>query len=72
MNNYLAMNICEAIMPVKDDCINVTITTDSNKVYNNVEILDFDTKGACFSNDKCASYIYYDEIVEINVKNIPE
>lgn len=50
----------------------VLITTDSNKVYNNVEILDFDTKGACFSNDKCASYIYYDEIVEINVKNIPE
>ena len=48
MNNHLAMNICEAIMPVKDDCVNVTITTDSNKVYNNVEILDFDTKGGIF------------------------
>lgn len=46
MHNHLAMNICEAIMPVKDSCVNVTITTDSNEVYNNVEILDFDTKGA--------------------------
>nr|DAO18988.1 MAG TPA: hypothetical protein [Caudoviricetes sp.] len=72
MNNYLAMNICEAIMPVKDDCVNVTITTDSNKFYNNVEILDFGTKGVYFSNDKCTSYVYYDEIVEINVRNIPE
>ena len=50
MNNHLAMNICEAIMPIKDDCVNVTITTDSNKVYDNVEILDFVTKGAYFSN----------------------
>lgn len=25
MNNYLAMNICEAIMPIKDDSVNVTI-----------------------------------------------
>lgn len=72
MNNHLAMNICEAIMPVKDNCVNVTITTDSNKVYNNVEVLDFDTKGAYFSNDKCASYVCYDKIVEINVRNIPE
>lgn len=72
MNTHLAMNICEAIMPVKDDCVNVTITTDSNKVYNNVEILDFDTKGAYIGNDKYASYVYYDEIVEINVRNIPE
>lgn len=72
MNNHLAINICEAIMPIKDDCVNVTITTDSNKVYDNVEILDFDTKGAYFSNDKCASYVYYDQIVEINVRNIPE
>ena len=72
MNNHLAMNICEAIMPVKDDCVNVTITTDSNKVYNNVKILDFDTRGAYFGNDECDSYVYYDEIIEINVKNIPE
>lgn len=65
MHNHLAMNICEAIMPIKDG-------TDSGKVYNNVEIDDFDTKGAYFSSDKCASYICYDEIVEINVKNILE
>lgn len=72
MNNHLAMNICKAIMPVKDDCVNVTITTDSNEVYNNVEILDLVSKGAYFSSDECASYVYYDEIVEINVRNIPE
>ena len=72
MNNHLAMNICEAIMPVRDSCVIVTVATDSSKVYNNVEILDFDIKGAYFGNDEHASYIYYDEIVEINVKNIPE
>lgn len=72
MNNHLAMNICEAIMSVRDSYANVTITTDSNKVYNNVEILDFDTRGAYFGNDEYGSYVYYDEIVEINVKNIPE
>lgn len=42
MNNYLAMNICEAIMPIKDDSVNVTIVTNSGNVYNNVEVNDFD------------------------------
>lgn len=37
MNNYLAMNICEAIMPIKDDSVNVTIVTNSGNVYNNVD-----------------------------------
>lgn len=45
MNNYLAMNICEAIMPIKDDSVNVTIVTNDGNVYNNVEVDDFDTKG---------------------------
>lgn len=45
MNNYLAMNICEAIMPIKDDSVNVTIVTKSGNVYNNVEVDDFNTKG---------------------------
>lgn len=72
MNNYLAMSICEAIMPIKDGSVNVTIVTNSGNVYNNVEIDDFDTKGVYFSNDKDALYVYYDKIVEINVKNIPE
>lgn len=45
MNNYLAMNICEAIMPIKDDSVNVTIVTNNGNVYNNVEVNDFDTKG---------------------------
>ena len=64
MNNYLAMNICEAIMPIKDDSV-----TNSGNVYNNVEVNDFDTKGVYFSNDKYAPYVTYDKIVEINVRN---
>lgn len=48
MNNYLAMNICEAIMPIKDDSVNVTIITNNGNVYNNVEVNDFDTKGVFF------------------------
>lgn len=43
MNNYLAMNICKAIMPIKDDSVNVTIVTNNGNVYNNVEVNDFDT-----------------------------
>lgn len=42
MNNYLAMNICEAIMPIKDDSVNVTIVTNNGNVYNNVEVNDID------------------------------
>lgn len=42
MNNYLAMNICEVIMPINDS-VNVTIVTNSGNVYNNVEVNDFDT-----------------------------
>lgn len=40
MNNYLAMNICEAIMPIKDDSVNVTIVTNNGNVYNNVDYED--------------------------------
>ena len=69
MNNYLAMNLCEAIMHIKDGSVNVTIVTKSGKVYNNVEVDDFDTKGVYFSNDKYAPYVAYDKIVEINVRN---
>lgn len=52
MNNYLAMNLCKAIMPIKDDSVKVTIVTKSGKAYDNVEVDDFDTKGVYFSNDK--------------------
>lgn len=65
MNNYLAMNICKAIMPIKDDSVNVTIITNNGNVYNNVEVNDFDTKGVYFSNDKYAPYVAYDKIVEM-------
>ena len=69
MNNYLAMKLCEAIMPIKDDSVNVTIVTNSGNVYNNVEVDDIDTKGVYFSNDRYTSYVAYDKIVEINVRN---
>lgn len=32
MNNYLTMKICEAIMSIKDDSVNVTIVTNSGNV----------------------------------------
>lgn len=60
MNNYLAMKICEAIMPIKDDSV-----TNSGSVYNNIEVDDFNTKGVYFSNDR---YTVYNKIVEINVR----
>lgn len=72
MNNYLAMNICEAIMPINDDSVNVTIVTKSGNVYNNVEVSNFDTKGVYLTNDKHVPYVAYDKIVEINVRNVPE
>lgn len=72
MNNYLVMNICEAIKPIKDDSVNVTIITKSGDVYNNVEVDDFNTKGVFFSNDRYTCYVAYDKIVEINVRNVPE
>ena len=72
MNNYLAMKLCEAIMPIKDDSVNVTIVTNSGNVYTNVEVDDFNTKGVYFSNYRYTSYIAYNKIVEINVRNVPE
>ena len=69
MNNYLAMNICEAIIPIKDDSVNVTIVTSNGNVYNNIEVDDFNTKGVYFSNDRYTSYVAYNKIVEINVRN---
>lgn len=63
MNNYLAMNICEAIMLIKYDSV-----TSNGNVYNNVEVNAFDTKGVYFSNDKYELYVAYDKIVEIDVR----
>ena len=50
MNNYLAMKICEAIMPIKDDSVNVTIVSNSGNVYNNIEVDDFNTKGVVMTD----------------------
>ena len=69
MNNYLAMKLCEAIMPIKDNSVNVTIITSNGNVYNNIEVDDFNTKGVYFSNDRYTSYVAYNKIVEINVRN---
>lgn len=69
MNNQVAIKICEAIMPIKDDGVNVTIVTNSGNVYNNVEVDDFNTKGVYFSNDRYTSYVGYNKIIEINVRN---
>lgn len=66
MNNYLAMKICEAIMPIKDN--SVTIVTNSGNVYNNIEVDDFNTNGVYFSNDRYTCYVAYNKIVEINVR----
>ena len=68
MNNYLAMKICEAIMSIKDDSVNVTIVSNSGNVYNNIEVDDFNTKGVYFSNDRYTVYVAYNKIVEINVR----
>lgn len=59
MNNYLAMKICEAIMSIKDNSVNITIVTNSGNVYNNVEVDDFNTKGVYFSNDRYTVYVAY-------------
>lgn len=67
MNN-LAMNICEAIMPINDSG-NVTIVANSVSVYDNVEVNDYDTKGVYFTNDNYAPYVAYDNNVEVNVRN---
>ena len=72
MNNQVAIKICEAIMPIKDGSVNVTIVTSNGDVYNNVEVDDFNTKGVYFSNDRYTSYVAYNKIVEINVRNVPE
>ena len=66
------MKICEAVMPIKDDSVNITIVSNSDNVYNNIEVDDFNTKGVYFSNDRYTCYVAYDKIDEINIKNVPE
>lgn len=71
MNNYLAMNICEAIMPIKDDSVNVTIITNNGNVYNNVEVNDFDTKGVYVRNKLIIDIDYEDIYDNINDYEYP-
>lgn len=40
MNNYLAMNICEAIMPIKDDSVNVVVNKGEGEYVINKAIID--------------------------------
>lgn len=69
MNNQVAIKICEAIIPIKDGSVNVTIVTSNGDVYDNIEVDDFNTKGVYFSNYRYTSYVAYNKIVEINVRN---
>ena len=50
MNNYLAMNICEAIMPIKDDSVNVTL--DSKRYIYSV-----DTDSCVVTREYVSEYI---------------
>lgn len=72
MNNQVALNIVEAIVSAKCNTIIVTIVSNSGNVYNNIEVDDFNTKGVYFSNDRYTVYVAYNNIVEINVRNVPE
>ena len=69
MNNYLAMNICEAITSVECNTIIATIVTDNGSIYENITVDTFDVEGVLFNE---THYVTYNSIVEINVRNVPE
>lgn len=69
MNNQVALPIFEAITSVKCNTIVVTIVTDNGSVYENIKVITFDVEGVLFNE---THYITYNNIVEINVRNVPE
>lgn len=69
MNNQVAMMICEAIVNAKCNTIIATIVTDNGSVYENITVDTFDTEGVLFNE---THYVTYANIVEINVRNVPE
>ena len=69
MNNQVALSIFEAITSVKYNTIIVTIVTNNGSVYENIKIVTFDVEGILFNE---THYVTYNNIVEINVRNVPE
>lgn len=69
MNNQVALNIVEAIVSAKCNTIIATIVTDNGSVYENITVDTFDVEGVLFNE---THYVTYNNIVEINVRNVPE
>lgn len=69
MNNQIALNLIEAIAGSKCNTVIATITTNNGSVYENITVDTFSTEGVLFNE---THYVAYDNIVEINVRNIPE
>lgn len=69
MNNQVALNIVEAIVSAKCNTIIATIVTDNGSIYENITVDTFDIEGVLFNE---THYITYSNIVEINVRNVPE
>ena len=69
MNNQVALNIVKAIVSAKCNTIIATIVTDNGSVYENITVDTFDAEGVLFNE---THYVTYNNIVEINVRNVPE
>ena len=69
MNNQIALNLIEAIVGSKCNTVIATIITNNGSVYENITVDTFSTKGVLFNE---THYVTYDNIVEINVRNVPE
>lgn len=69
MNNQVALNIVEAIVSAKCNTIIATIVTANGSVYENITVDTFDIEGVLFNE---THYVTYNNIVEINVRNVPE
>ena len=69
MNNQVALNIVKAIVSAKCNTIIATIVTNNCNVYENIKVETFDVEGILFNE---TPYVTYNNIVEINVRNVPE
>ena len=69
MNNEVVLNIIKEIVRVKCNTIIATIVTNNGSVYENIKVNTFDVEGVLFNE---THYVTYNNIVEINVRNVPE
>lgn len=69
MNNQIALNLIEAIVGSKCNTVIATIITNNGSVYENITVDTFSTEVVLFNE---THYVAYDNIVEINVRNVPE